>query len=192
MSFSLLILFLLIVLFLWILFGSMVFVVNTYDSEYYIQVRRLYRFSIIFDEDELFFFNIRIFFINFDVHPLRIILKPKKNKKDGKIKKEKEKKKRKEKIRSLKNESLLALKLTLRVIDTFKLKKIVLDIDTSNVITNAYLIPLFAILNRNKIRLNVNYSGQIGIIVIYENTLFRILFTAIKLYLKHKKRKLKT
>ncbi|RLD55917.1 MAG: hypothetical protein DRJ05_12160 [Bacteroidetes bacterium] len=165
------------------------FAVNTFKGEYYIQLRKVYRFSIIFDEDEIFFFNIRIFFINFNIHPLQLLTKPEKNEKK---KKEKEKKKRRERVKSLKNDGLMALKLTWRVIDTFKLKKIELSLDTTNVITNAYLIPVFAILNGNRVQLNINYIGDTGVIIKYENTLFRILFATIKSYLKHKKRKLKT
>lgn len=191
MFFSLFILPLLIFFFLWILFGPLDFVVNTFKGEYYFQLRKVYRISIIFDPDEIVFINVKVFFINFNIHPLQIITNPKKRRKGEKKKKEKEKEKRAQRIRSLKNTGIFFSRLTWKTVETFKLKKLKLDIDTGNVITNAYLIPIFTIFNGSRTQLSVNYMGQTGLHIAYENSLFLILRAVIKSYIKHKKRKLK-
>ena len=191
MIFSLFILPLLIFFFLWILFGPLDFVVNTFKEEYYFQLRKVYRISIIFDPDEIVFLNIKVFFISFNIHPLQIITNPRKKKKGKKKKKEKEKRKRVQRIRSLKNMGVFFSRLTWKTIETFKLRKLRINLDTGNVITNAYLIPIFTILNGNRTQLSVNYSGQIGVHIAYENSLFLILRAVIKSYIKHKKHKLK-
>ena len=42
-----------------------------------------------------------------------------------------------------------------------KLRKLYLDLDTSNVIINANLFPVFELMNdRPRINLNINYSGN--------------------------------
>jgi hypothetical protein len=187
--FTVVILPLLIFFFLWILFGPLDFVINTFDGEYYFQLRNVFRTSVIFDEDEIIFLNIKVFFIGFNFHPLELLTKPAKNKEKGK--KRKEKRKRLQRIRSLQNIGLFVLRLTWKTLRTFKLRKLKINIDTQNVITNAYLIPIFTILNGDRTQLNVNYSGQMGVHIVYENSVFLILRAAIKSYIKHKKRKLK-
>ncbi|NOX47206.1 MAG: hypothetical protein GXO89_09545 [Chlorobi bacterium] len=191
MIFSLVILSLIIFFFLWILFGPLDFVANTFKEEYYFQLRKVFRISIIFDEDEIVFLNIRVFVIGFNIHPLQILTNPKEKKKGGKKKKKKEKRKRLQRIRTLQNMGLFALRLTWRTARTFKLRKLKLNIDTNNVVANAYLIPIFTILNGNRTQLSVNYSGQIGVHIVYENSVFLILRAVIKSYLKHRKHKLK-
>jgi len=83
------------------------------------------------------------------------------------------------------------LRLTWKTARTFKLRKLEINIDTSNVVTNAYLIPIFTFLNGERTQLSVNYSGFIGVDIAYENSVFFILRAVIKSYIKHKNRKLK-
>jgi hypothetical protein len=189
--FTLVILPLLVFFFLWVLFGPLDFVVNTFKGEYYFQLRNVFRTSVIFDEDEIMFLNISVFFIGFNIHPLRLVLIPGKKKKTGTKKKKKAKKKRVQRIRSLKNMGIFILRLTWKTARTFKLKKLELDIDTRNVVTNAYLIPMFTVFNGKRTQLRVNYFGNNGVHIVYQNTLFLILRAVIKSYIRHKKWKLK-
>ncbi|MEZ5147239.1 MAG: hypothetical protein R2759_09190 [Bacteroidales bacterium] len=43
---------------------------------------------------------------------------------------------------------------------SFKLKKFSLNIDTGNVLTNAYLFPVFAVFGGRKYQLSVNYASK--------------------------------
>lgn len=190
MFFSFFILPLLFFFLLWILFGPLDFVINSFKEEYYFQLRKVFRISIIFDPDEIIFINVKVFFIRFNLHPLQIITNPRKNKKAEK--KKKRKKKRAQRVRSLKNTGYFLSRLTWKTAETFKLKTLILDIDTGNVITNAYLIPIFTSFNKNQTQLNVNYLGQTGIHIAYENSLFLILRAVIKSNIQYKWRKLKT
>ena len=191
MIFTFLILPLLILFFLWVLFGPLDFVANTFNEEYYFQLRKILRISIIFDTDEIIFLNIKVFFIGFDFHPLQLLTKPKKKIKGEKRKKKKQKRKRLHRIQSLQNMGIFVLRLTWKTAATFKLRKLEMNIDTNNVVTNAYLIPIFTFLNGERTQLSVNYSGFTGVHVAYENSVFFILRAVIKSYIKHKKRKLK-
>ena len=188
MTFTFLILLLLILFFLWVLFGPLDFVANTFNEEYYFQLRKILRISFIFDTDEIMFLNIKVFFIGFDFHPLQLLTKPKKKIKEGK---KKEKRKKLHRIQSLQNMGIFVLRLTWKTAGTFKLRKLKMNIDTNNVVTNAYLIPIFTYLNGERTQLSVNYSGFTGVHIAYENSVFFILRAVIKSYIKHKKHKLK-
>ena len=79
------------------------------------------------------------------------------------------------------------MKIIRKTIRSFRLKALYLSIDTDDVVTNAYLIPVFAGLNRRNINLNVNYTGNFDMIINIENNIFRILVVTIQTYLHHKK-----
>lgn len=78
-------------------------------------------------------------------------------------------------------------KIFRKIIKSSRLKTLYLDIDTEDVISNAYLIPVFAGLHRNNINLSVNYAGNVEMIINVENNIFRIVVVAIQTFLHHKK-----
>jgi hypothetical protein len=57
-----------------------------------------------------------------------------------------------------------------------KLKKLYLDIDTEDVVVNAYLFPIFAMCSISpEIDLNVNYSGHFCLVVDVRNNLLTLI-----------------
>lgn len=171
----------LFLLILWILFARMEFVINTFENEYYFQFRGLFRISFFINLDELFFFKIKILFVQFSVYPLR----------QEKSRKKKQKEKKRKRNKFYMQKGFLGVKIFWKVWRTFRIRKIMLLLDTNNMLTNAHLIPVFAIVSRDRIQLKVNYSGQNGIHIIIYNKLYIILLTVIKSFIKHKYKKLK-
>ena len=65
----------------------------------------------------------------------------------------------------------------IRVIKSFKVKKIYINIDTGNCILNAKLYPLFAFLNYNNGNYFINFQGQNQFILVMENKPIDILLS---------------
>lgn len=172
----------LLVLFGWLLFAPLFLHVNTIEQKYSVGLRGIFKLSIISDEMELIYLRVGIPFYQFNYYPFK--------------KKEKEKKKKAKAITKKPNKKWkilsfqtfwLILQISWKVKKSFRLKKLFLNFDSNDVITNAYLIPVFVNLNRNNIDLNINYLGDFNMIVRIENNIFRILVVTIKTYLHLKK-----
>ncbi len=73
---------------------------------------------------------------------------------------------------------------------TLRLKKFDADIDTGDVIHNAWLIPVFVQFNGRNVNFRVNYQGVVSIVLILENSIFRILVILMK-FLYRNRRELK-
>ena len=68
-----------------------------------------------------------------------------------------------------------------QIITGFKVSRFWLDIDTSSVILNANLYPLFVCASRHPdIDLNINYAGNFGIELDAKNNLLRIITVIIR------------
>jgi hypothetical protein len=133
---------------------------------------------LIPDKDQIFFLRIRVVFIKINFYPFK--------------KKEKKaifKRKKSEKKRNLPGRKTIWLmtKIFRKIIKSSRLKTLYLNIDTEDVITNAYLIPIFAGLHRNNINLSVNYAGNVEMIINVENNIFHMLIVTIQTFLHHKK-----
>ena len=66
------------------------------------------------------------------------------------------------------------------VLKSFKVKKVKVDLDTSDVIWNSYLYPVFSFLTDRNRCLNINYNGEIGVLIHIENRLFRMIWFYFK------------
>ncbi len=137
---------------------------------------------LIPDDEQIFYFRLRVTFIKISFYPFK--QKEKRTKIFFKQKKSKKKKKRKIPGR---NTIWFMTKVVRKILGSCRLKKLYLNIDTEDVITNAYLIPIFAGLHRNNINLNINYTGNVEMIIDVENNIFHILKVTIQTFLHHKK-----
>ncbi len=163
----------------WLLFTPIFLNINTGEKEYSAGLKGLINFKFLSDDDQIFKIRITIVFYPFNFYPLK--KKDVKPKADSKVKKPKKRKKR------LGYKAIwLFLKISRKTLKSFKLKILYLNIDTNDVIKNAYLIPVFSNLHRNNIRLNVNYTGDFNLILNVENNIFRMLVVAIHTYFQHK------
>lgn len=81
----------------------------------------------------------------------------------------------------------LVLKLFWKIIRSFRLKQLRLNIDTGDVVRNAQLIPVFSVFYQRSqhIQLSINYTDTNEFILRIENNLGTILLYVIKTFVKH-------
>ena len=159
-----LILFLLLILYL--LFVPVVFFIDTTTNEYYIQLKGLAKASIVTDTKEVLKIKLKITFFNFYFYPLKKKNPPKK----------KEIVKRNE-IRTMKR---IGLRKGVRMLRSFKVKRILLDIDTGDWILNSKLYPIFGFLNYHVGTFNINFEGRNRLALHMQNRPIYILKSFIK------------
>ncbi|HYW95275.1 MAG TPA: hypothetical protein VE870_06800 [Bacteroidales bacterium] len=162
---------LVVLLVLWILLAPLVLFIDSGNGTYYMELVSLAKARLVFDDD-LFKIRMRIFFIHFNIDPF----KPSKKKKE---KEKKEKKKPAKKKKSIGGSMAAGKKFITEMIRSFS-GDLRADIDTGNVITNAYLVPAFVFLNREGFRLRINYTGTNTIRASLQNRLIIMLFIFIK------------
>ncbi|MBD1262882.1 hypothetical protein HZY62_19960 [Maribacter polysiphoniae] len=151
----LIVLILLTVFILFLLFMKVVLFIDTGTHEYFIQAKGLVKANIEPDREQLIRIHIKALFMDFYFHPLDRISSQKKEKT---LKKQQVSKKRHPKMNRI-----------LKALRTFKVKQLVLNIDTGNCITNAKLYPVFAFLNLSQGQFNINFIGQNQFILHIQN-----------------------
>jgi hypothetical protein len=83
------------------------------------------------------------------------------------------------------NRMKFLIQIAWQSINKSKLKKLYLDLDTSNVIINANLYPVFELINeRPRVNLNINYSGNFALSLDLQNNLWVIVRIVIRNLLK--------
>lgn len=137
------ILFLLLVLY--ILFVPIDLIIDTSTDQYYVQLKGLAKIQLEGDKEEVLRIKLITFFMKFYYYPLR-------NHSTSKKKKQREVVKKKRKG--------LSLKKGLRLLRSFKVKRLLVELDTGNFITNAKLYPVFAILNHHVGAFHINFEGR--------------------------------
>ncbi len=123
--------------------------VNTASNEYYISLQGIARFSPRFQQDQ-WVISAKVPFYTFEI-PLKS--SPEK-KKEAKPKKERKKRSSRTHLRF---SSLL--RLLKRLIRSFRVRKLYLDLDTGSYPLNAQLVPLFLLVKSDVISLNTNFQG---------------------------------
>ncbi|WP_299215347.1 hypothetical protein [uncultured Aquimarina sp.] len=132
---------------IYILLLPIVICVDTNANEYYIQLKGLAKASIEEDKEEVIRIKLKMLFLNFHFFPLKKI---------GLVKKKKVKKKS-----TKKRKNRINIRTGLRLLKSFKVKKMLLDIDTGDCISNAKLYPVFAFLKYyTKGSFNINFDGR--------------------------------
>jgi len=162
MSSLTIILSLLLLLIIYILWMPIILFVDTQTNEYYVQLRGLAKARIQADKKEVFKIKMKVLFLNFKFYPLR---KKKPSAKSKKIKKYNKK-------NSIKR---IEFKKYLRMLRTFKIKRLFINIDTGDCISNAKLFPLFAFLNQTKASFNVNFEGRNQMVLHMQNRPINII-----------------
>ena len=100
---------------------------------------------------------------------------------------QKDKKKTKKKIGDVNLKAIwFVARIAWKVYKSFKIKKLTLNIDTGDVIRNAYLIPVFSINFQEKINLSVNFFNKNEFIFHIETRLFTIIIGIISTFIKYK------
>ncbi len=161
MTVALVILTLLIALLLFLVFTPVTLKIDTYSQQYYLQIWGIAKCSFVWENGPII--RLRVPFYTFRINPLALRTKKKK------------KPKRKRKAETKKKRSFMSFKKVLKLIRSFEMKEFRLELDTGNVIGNAYLFPVFFFLNRQKAQLRINYEGSNGLVIWIENRGVRMI-----------------
>jgi len=135
-----------ILLIVYVLFAPIDLFIDTSSNQYYVQIKGLAKAQVEGHKEEVLRIKLMTFFMKFYFYPLRKQLPVKKKKRD----KEMVKKKRKG----------IGLKKGLRLLQSFKIKRLFVEVDTGNYLTNAKLYPLFAFLNYHVGVFRINFEGR--------------------------------
>ncbi len=104
----------------------------------------------------------RIFFWQFDFYALRTPKMP-------------ARKPRKPKPQKQRRSKFFTWRKMRRVVQSFRVRRFHLDLDTDDYVLNAYLYPLFYFASGPNRQLNVNFQGETNLVLQIENRLFRII-----------------
>ncbi|NND15092.1 MAG: hypothetical protein HKN89_02060 [Eudoraea sp.] len=156
----------LLLLLLALLFVPLNLVLNTVTQQYYIQAVGLAKVKIEGDEKEIIRLRLQALFRNFYFYPIDWIAKPKKIK-EGKSKKKKT--------------NHLSPGTILRLLRSFKVKRLWVDVDTGDCITNSKLYPVVALMNFWGGNYGVNFQGRNELVLHIQNRPIRLLRSFINL-----------
>jgi hypothetical protein len=160
---------------LWILLGPVIFFVDTEDHRYCLNLPGIFSASVV-PGGELFRIRFRVFFVPFGFDPF------------SRKKKQDRRKPSKKPGSSLKEGGKpgSSLKEGLRILASFRIRKLYLDIDTDDFMWNAFLIPAFSAVNTEQIRLTANFEGRASLLLDARTRLGTIVWAFIVNHYKSK------
>lgn len=158
--FMLLILLLLIITYL--LLVSIVLYIDTSTNQYFIKIKGLAKVSLETDEIEIFKVHLKVLFFNFFFYPLKKIKLERRNKVKGKTSKKK-------RFKSV------PIKKILSVINSCKVRRFQLNVDTGDYILNSKLYPIFTFLNYKSGGFHINFQGKNQMVLLMHNRPFYII-----------------
>jgi len=135
-----------LVLIIQLLLIPIVLCVDTAKNQYYIQLQGLAKASLEAHEEEILRIKLNIFFTKYYFYPLRNLGSVK----TKKIEEEKKKKGKKG----------IGIVQSIRILKAFKVKRLMVNIDTGSCISNAKLYPVFALLNYSVGTFSINFNNQ--------------------------------
>ncbi|MBI9041925.1 hypothetical protein [Lutibacter sp.] len=132
--------------------------IDTHKNEYFIQLKGLLKVSLEPVKNEVLRVKISILFFNFYYYPIpkRILKKA-------------------SRPHTTKKKQRTIIKWVYSVFRTFKVKKLFLNIDTSDWTLNAKLFPIFYFLNLSKGNFWINYQGKNQLVLHLQNRPIDIL-----------------
>jgi hypothetical protein len=154
-----------LLLILWTIFAPLILKVNTSSGYYSMGIPGIFKIRLIMDED-LFHLRARIFFIPFSIHPFRTV--------------QRERKKEKTVTKRMKGNLAQRLKALKELLMSFRVKHLYLDIDTEDVLMNAYLVPVFLFMRTDRIQCCANYEERNLLILDLRNRLANFIWIGIK------------
>ena len=150
----LIIIFLLLLLsIVYVLFTPIILWVDTYKKQYFIQLKGIAKASLEPMKEEVFRLKLNVLFFNYYLYPLKYKFQNNKNKKTERV---------------IKNRSI-EFKKIVRVLNSFKIKKMLVNIDTGDWTLNAKLYPLFYFSNYGKGNFRINFQGRNQLVLHIQN-----------------------
>jgi hypothetical protein len=142
-----------------LLFMPILICIDTDKALYYIKLKGLVTIGIEADKAEILQIKVHVFFKDFYFYPLR----------------QKKHDKKKPQKMGPKQKKSPGLTKVLRVVQSFKVTRFYVDMDTGDCLMNAKLYPLFALLKYKYGAFNINFDGRVKLLVHIENKPIRIL-----------------
>jgi hypothetical protein len=155
---------LLLIFLLWLLLVPVIIYTNTNRNRYLLALPGIFK-AVVVPEKGMFHIRGWIFFIPFWFHPFRE-KKRKENSKSG------EKKRRRWGSGNIR---MMAV-----VVRAFRIRRLEADIDTNDFTLNAWLVPLFSMVNGENIHLQANFEGYNSLVLDLRVTLGALLWILIK------------
>ncbi|GAA4279299.1 hypothetical protein GCM10022259_40240 [Aquimarina mytili] len=158
------------------LFAKIEVYIDTTQGQYELRLQGIAKVIVEGHQDELIRIRLKTLLLNFYFYPLRKTLRRAQgdNLQQARTNKKEEVKKAKKKPRRKKSKRFSFRKI-IKALRTFKVKKMILDIDTGDDIQNAKLYPLFGFMNQYIGRFNINYEGRNQLVVqIYNRPIYII------------------
>ena len=136
--------------------------------------------NIVRNNEKKLRIRLKIFFYSFNINPFK--RSKQKSKKHITKKASQPKKKKTNRLHFV----LFILKTSWQILKRTKIKKFHLNIDTGDVIRNAYLIPGFVGINTGNWNFSVNYENKNELIIRIEHRLYIILWQIIVNFINYK------
>ncbi len=154
-------------LLIWILFGPVILFLDTETNRYHLFLPGIFKAAVV-PAEGLFRIRVWIFFIPFAFNPFAI------GRRKNRIKDE-----RPEGRKGLKRRSN-NIQVLMEAIRSFRIRKLHLDLDTDDFILNAWLVPVFSVVNTGNIRLGVNFEGNVSMVLDLRTRLGSLLWIFIR------------
>jgi len=139
---------LIIILLLWMMFVPVIIFINTDRDRYLLTLPGIFR-AVLVPTPDFFYIRLWVFFLPIKIDPLKI-KKRKKGKAENQVKSKKKSSKRFGNINIIQP-----------AIQTFRIRKLWLDIDSNDFLLNAALVPAFSMVNHGNILMQVNFDGNL-------------------------------
>ena len=157
---------LLLLFLVWLLLVPVILYTNTDRNRYLLTLPGIFR-AVVVPFEGLFQIKGWIFFIPFKFNPFE----------QKKRKGEKKSVKKKKNKRFWKSGNFRTMSGALRA---FRIRRLEANIDTDDFTMNAWLVPVFSAVNRENIRLQVNFEGHHSLLLDLRVTLGALLWSIIK------------
>lgn len=152
----------------YLLLMRIILFIDTDTNEYYVQIKGLAKVSLEPIKVELLRVKLTTLFMTFYFYPLKYKW-PKKKKKEQKSS----------------HKQLLSFTKIIRILKSFKVKKLLLKIDTGDPILNAKLYPIFSLLNYSIGNFSVNFKNKNRLALHIENRPIYLIKSFINLKYKN-------
>lgn len=157
----------LVLLFLWILVGPVIIFTDTVTNRYVLSLPGVFSARAV-PADGMFHVRGWIFFVPYRFNPFQ--------KKSRKPEKEAEKPAGKKKRWKPRGGSQMFRDM----ISAFRIRRLHLDVDTDDVVWNAWLVPVFTQVNSDRVRLTANFEGRASLLMDLRTRLGALLWVFIR------------
>ena len=147
---------------IYVLLMPLELVIDSYNGQYYLRVGFLSRLSLEKDPVELLRLHLQVFFLNFYWRPSEIRALGRK-KKHSKVE-----------TRGVKNPGVTLTQVR-RILSSFRVKALQLEIDTGNPVRNARLVPLTFMFGQRTRQIRINFRNRNFILLHIVNRPINIL-----------------